>query len=228
MITCKRLALLALCLCTWNLALADDLTPPPWQRGGPLTTSAEWDFLQGSPITPPDGNSVPTVIGDGGGPGAVPTATAGAGMNWIPFDGTGGWIGPGDMIFDIPNWIDNEPFKLIWIQMTYQDNPATGFPGVTSIIATDPLPTSVAFLGLTDIPFPGTTVPGLRYRLERWEIRPNPDFERIVVTLPADSVLSQVVIDTISVPEPSGLTLASAAAMLACAGVWRRRRARKN
>lgn len=218
------LSLGAFCFVALNSVRADDLNPPPWQRGGPLTTSAEWDFQQNTTTTLPDGNSVPTVIGDGLGPSGVPSANAGPGLTWIPFDGTGGWLGPGDMVFDIPNWIDNEPFKYLWIQITYQENPTAPFPGVISILPSDPLPTTVTLLNVFDYAFPGTTIPGLRYHAESWQIQPNPDFERIIVNLQPDSVLSQVVIDTISIPEPSTLILAFTAVALCCVSTWRRRR----
>jgi len=220
----------SLCIALLTLVsstLADDLQPPTW-RGGPLSTVAEWDFLTPG-AGPPDGTSVVAVVGNSGG---IPTASQSAGITWSVFDGTGAWTGDagtngGSIDFSIPNWIDTEPWKLIWIQMTYQPGPVIGGPSVTNIVANDPQGISgIQFLGANEFPIIGNL--SMIQRIEQWQIFPNPDNERITIFIPPTVALSQVVIDTISVPEPSSLTLASAAAVLGWVGVWRRRRARRS
>lgn len=200
---------------------ADDLNPPPW-RGGPLSTVAEWDFLTPS-AGPPDGTSVTPVIGNSGGqPLAVPDITT---LNWIPFDGTGAWTAPipggGAIGFEIPNWIDLEPIKFLQIQMTYVPGPTGQGPFTQNWNAFDPNGiTSILQTSANDTGIPGTN---LWYRIEQWEIRPNPDFEFFQVFIPGGVILSQVVVDSISVPEPSTLVLGSMA-VAALAIVARRRR----
>ena len=57
---------------------------------------------------------------------------------------------------------------------------------------------------------------GTFLRTELWKIRPNPDYERIVINVPSDTLVDQIVVDTIStVPEPSSVLLAG----LSLAGV---------
>jgi hypothetical protein len=216
-------ALLCVCLLSCSaaqFACGDDLVPPPW-RGGLLSTVAEWDF-QTPGAGPPDGTSVVPVIGNSGG---TPLAIPGLGINWDPFDGTGAWIGQGPsggtIGFEIPNWIDTEPIKFIQIQMTFQPNPVIPFPGVTQMTASDPLGVAIAQTGVVEFPIPG--VNGMWQRIEQWEIRPNPDNEFFVITIPPDTVLSQVVVDTISVPEPSSAILA-ALGLIGLAAWGRRRR----
>ncbi len=110
--------------------------------------------------------------------------------------------------------------------MTYLPDPAGLSPSVVLITAQDPLPiTSIVHTGTADFGIPGTV---LHQRVEDWQILPNPDFELIQIGIPANVFLSQVVIDTISVPEPSSLVLGSAAlGALALAAVVRRKQRSK-
>jgi hypothetical protein len=216
--------LLGVCLLSiffLQTASGDDLSPPPW-RGGPLSTVAEWDFLTAN-AGPPDGTSIVPVIGDSGG---VPLAIPGPGIAWDPFDGTGAWIGQtggGTMRFELPNWIDTEPIKFIQIQMTFQPNPSLPFPGVTQMSAFDPLGVAIAQTNVQEFPIPGSTN-GMWQRIEEWRIWPNPDSEFFQITILPDIALSQVVVDTISVPEPSSAILAALGLVVLAAWGWRRKR----
>jgi hypothetical protein len=221
----KTTSLFAFCIVSVvsiNTLSADDTVPPPW-RGGPLSTVAEWDFLTPSSGVA-DGQSVTPVVGNSGG---TPQASAGDGLTWGTFfDGNGGWSGGetgGIMTFTIPNWIDEEPLKLISIQLTYQRGQGEVF--VSDITANDPL--GIDGIVNTDVDETSIDPPtaALFHRVETWEIRPNPDNEIIFVTIPPGSILGQAVIDTISIPEPSSLVLVALGMACAGAAVWRRRRA---
>jgi len=183
-------------------APADDWSPPPW-RGQPLSVRAEWEF-SGPPsnwyyILPEQFQS----WGDGVHPLMSDWLTH-AEVNSYP-----GWVwesGDGDgqvksingdtIAFKVANFIDEMPMKLVQIQITW-----TGPGGQPSVI------------GVTGneqgIPVPGTIVsqPNLgSHTVETWQIIPNPDWEMIVIHVPAGQALDQVVIDTIS-PEPATLSL---------------------
>lgn len=213
-------ALVAVAAMFLEAAQADDLQPPPW-RGGALSTVAEWDFL-----TPgagaPDGTSIAPVVGDSGG---VPLAIPGSGINWSPFDGTGAWTGAtfgGTLGFEIPNWIDQEPIKYLQIQMTFDRGTFGLSPFVFQMNAFDPQ----GILNISQTSAFEFAIPnagGLFQRIEQWEIRPNPDNEYFVIAIPDGVSLSQVVVDTISVPEPSTIVLGVLGTLSLITIAWRRR-----
>ena len=205
-----------LLLATNGAVLADDLFPPPW-RGQPRTTLAEWDFVTAANPTPPDGGLIP-VIGDSGG---VPMATMESDLAWDPaFNGS--WHTRPEppvlintfVYLDIPNWIDQEPVKFVQIQITAQ--PRFIAPGIIE------MPYVVDVGGISGGTGVGHTsqllnaveleidpLNGIWHRTELWQIRPNPDEEAITLDIPPDSLLTQIVVDTIStVPEPSAAALA--------------------
>ncbi len=205
---------IALVACCGN-AHADDLFPPPW-RGAFRTTVAEWDFV--TPLSgAPDGAIIP-VVGDGGG---VPFMTPGPGIVWDPvFNGS--WIGDtgGPMQFHIPNWIDNEPWKDFWIQITYQPNPQLPPPTVSNLIGNPAGPVQQALV--LDVPI--DPLNNLWHRTEVWRMFPNPFFENFDIFVAPDVVITQVIVDTWSVPEPSTFWLAGIGVALLGIRTWRRRR----
>ena len=207
--------ILSLVLATSLLTAAsisgDDLKPPRY-RGGPLSTSAEWDFLTAQPRTniQPDGTTVPLVIGD-----AAPLLNAafpvgaphpsGATFGDIEWSSSsnggyrGGPKGDGGLVFNVPNWIDTEPEKRLRLQVTYVGGaPPTavfGFLGVpgSSDSVTETLARRVSD---TDPMLP----PNSAYFYEDWLLYPNPDWEQVVIFVPTGTFVDQVVIDTISGP----------------------------
>ena len=196
-----------------SAALADDLNPPSY-RGGPLSTSAEWDFLtdQSPKPIPPDGTSVPLVVGD-----AAPLLDAefptgaphpsGATFGDVSWGSTSNGVyrgGPGDdgiLVFNVPNWIDTEPYKQLRLQVTY-----SGPPPETLVIGFLGVPGSSD--GVTelradrlDVASSNQLPAGMSYFYEDWLLLPNPDWEQVVLFLRAGTVIDQVVIDTISGPD---------------------------
>ena len=193
-------------------ALADDFAPPAW-RGGALSTTQGWDFLTPQDPLQPDDPNVPLVIGNGGG---VPLASYAA-MQWVPHDGDGGLIGgPGSQLhLYIPNWIDFEPFKWMWIQITFVGSP-TNVPYIVNLGAQDnvanyvyvvPDPPVVYSLGSSNV---DTGVYGVA---QGFTLFPNPDWEMFDIFVPENVVIDQIVVDTISFPEPTSMALLALGAL---------------
>ncbi|KKM01895.1 hypothetical protein LCGC14_1789840 [marine sediment metagenome] len=182
-------------------ARADDFAPPPWTRGAPLSTSVEWEFLT-SVVShfPSDGTEVPLIMGDFTGPPAASVhADPGFPPTWSIGDGDGEWTagtGPFSMEFELGNWVDDEPVKFMRIQVTF----AGSAPTVTSLGAIND---GDFVLGV----HVGTTAFSATHVLFEYEFHPNPDFELLTLEIPAGSSIDQVVVDTISMPEPATLAL---------------------
>ena len=208
-------------------AFADDLNPPPY-RGGNRSTLAEWDFDQdGTNPLLPDGD-LPTVVGDfntaldvafpNGAPHPSGFANTGLTYNGEGFSNNDDVTHP--MTFNIPNWIDLEPFKLLRLQVTYTGpTPGTDVFGFLGVVGTADLVSETLVNTV-----PGTVGQSL-YFYQDWELRPNPDWEQVVLFLQPGTFIDQVVIDTISIPEPSSIVL-GAMGLLAIGRVARRQRAR--
>jgi len=193
---------------------ADDIVPAPW-RGDGLYTFQEWEFHDPG-VIPPDGE-LPTIN-----PNGTPLVFPGTGVIWTSdFDLTGldGYVGTGGtgsyLEFEVPNYIDFEPIKYLRVQINGIWSPSIP-PSVIGITAIDNEvgpSVSVGFDG-SDETFPGF------HRWEDWHIIPNPDFETILIDVPANAFVNQVVIETTSIPEPASLGL------LACGGLMLCRRRR--
>lgn len=228
--THRHLSLVVLPIAVALLALgaatvrADDLNPPPWQRLGQtnLSTSQEWEFFTNNPGPfMPDGVEIPQYYGDGGSNPFQPFLTVSPNMTWGAFDGDGAWTpqdGAGAMSISCPNWIDDLERKLLHIQVTYAPPAAGGgAPAVSIDSAYDPL--GIDHIGRTTPPV-STPIAGDPFnrwqRVEDWEILPNPDWENIVIHVPVQTTIDQVIVDTISIPEPgAAVPLAVGALMLA-------------
>jgi hypothetical protein len=188
----RVLIVAAIAAVTINTAFADDLNPPPY-RGGPLSVYAHWNQIPGTTILDlTSWNSV-----DDTDPATYLYPNFTPNIQVIPTNGV--------YDFQIPNWVDDLPIKYLRLQLTWQNNllpPLNIFsqgldgvnPLVGQIVYTSPLQIDAAALKA--------------YQYYDLIYKPNPDFERIHIDMLPDSVLTQVVVDSIStVPEPATLLL---------------------
>jgi hypothetical protein len=174
----------------WSVATADDLNIPTY-RGGPLSVSAQWNYIPGSTILnltnwSSVGNSDPTTYLY---PNFTPTSQ----------------ITPNNGIyqFQLPNWVDNMPIKYLRLQLAWGGTTASpinifsqGLDGVNPVVA------NLVFTSTPQILTSGV------YQYFDFTFGPNPDFERVNVQLPANNYLTQAVVDTVStVPEPATLVM---------------------
>jgi len=201
-------------------------------RGDPLSVYGSWEFLSdpGQRLAPeswtyilPDGPGVNGPFDSVGGshgeilyPGFATHADAGSSSEWSwqltdaggSDDGvliatpTGG-KNDSEITFNLQNWVDDMEFKLIVVQMTYWGSTP---PHVKAIQGQELAGTA----GEYDV-FGGRLLPPIPFDpnhiYESWGMEPNPDWEQVVISVPAGTQLDEVVIDTVSVPEPATVTL---------------------
>ncbi len=201
-------------------ATAHDLEPPAWRDlTHPYYTLSEWQFS--TPLNPAPAENTPC-LGNGVPPSGFtsPVAIMGPGMQYNPL--IGGWypIDPsgGNITLEVNNWIDYEPYKIIRVQMTYFGDPSAQ-PDIINVFGDD------------HATGPATAVPvgpAQWYSIDQWdtewhwwqdwEMIPNPDWEVIQIFVPRDTLVHQIVVDTISAPEPA------TAGLLLCGGLAALRR----
>jgi hypothetical protein len=194
-------------LSTASIVLADNIIPPSW-RGQPGTVTAEWDNWEGySYMMYPDAwTSNPQLS-------STPNAHAYNGASLLPtFNGRTNVIeltGDRQIDFWLPNFDNKNPYKDVWIQVTYFATPnqwssvdASVFPYSAEI--SEPVL-------ITEYPH------GDGWFTDVWnlQIYPNPASEFIYVNFTNGlygiepsypAYLDQVVIDTIC-PEPTTICL---------------------
>ena len=208
--------------------MADDLYPPAF-RYDPLWYYAAWDEF---------------VIGDFDGfyadyldfeDDSDPNTTLHDGFyTHLDFEPTPGWaMAPGGggfwnhfdeatFVANVVNWIDAEPHKFLRIQVTYLDTLSNGPPIITDAIGYY-VPDGGPYVGGLFEEFGPIVldlVPLREYYYEDWIIEPNPDWEQIHFILPRGTIVEQIVIDTISIPEPATMSLLALGGL----AVLRRRR----
>jgi len=201
-----------LLLLTATSAFADDLYPPSW-RGQPGTTYQAWEFSTPNPITAPD------VVNN---PYGTPSAHAypGTSQNWIDQWGgrQGMWPLSGTIEITIPNNPVPNPYKDIWVQLTWAKQVQSSGPDVwemnSGVHGTLVQQTA---LSLTGYPSPNNYWYQSVYLIR---LQPNPSWE--TVKIDGTIVVDEVVIDTICAPEPSSLLVISFG--LAGLAAWRRKR----
>jgi hypothetical protein len=177
--------------------LADDILPPPWQRGSDRTTYQDWTFATNTNPTGPDVGII--------NPYGVPTATVSGGA-WAQYydNHVGVWtLLNSDSFINVP--IANAPDHLdwtknLWIQLTWQPN-SGGSPNLlvdgrqTTLHETDLLPNTNWFHSTYTITLPY-----------------NPAMETVHLTGFVD--LGEIVVDTqCIIPEPATLSLMALAGL---------------
>lgn len=210
------LTLLVISMTGGPLLFADDIVPPPWDRNDPYAVTFAWEFdddvddLPGNP-----GNQALPDLAMTGNPmsGIITRAEIDDSLTWD----NGAWTATGGssgIVFVVDNVIDHRPVKHVRVQVTHSENPS--FLGLDSLGGMD---NKVGpDLGFSDI----TTVDlGVGHTLFLFDIFPNPDWETFTLAIGTDTSVSEVVIDTISIPEPVS---AYAAATFAGLLMLRRRR----
>lgn len=192
-------------------ALADDLYPPPWRPldpTAPLTPHsvlAKWDLLQfqGPPLIPTTfetGPEAPYRLD----PNTPPLLTEISNQNPLVYR------------VDLPNFIDPLPIKLIRVQYSWFAGDPSGnpsFPGdaqTLTLVGTDQgnqIPGVNVFSSPTTVfSDPNDPLLNLAHRYDDFIIEPNPDFEFFDIAF-FNGDPRWIVIDTISVPEPTTFLL---------------------
>lgn len=190
---------------SWTPARGHDLNPPSY-RGQPLSVHAHWN------VDPASGSWDLGLTQFSWVDDTDPTTYLHSTIvpNPVVKDPNNGYQ------FILPNFVDELPLKQLRIQLTWSGTtqPPVAVTGYGLDIGQH-IPGAVTFVS-TPLVF---TQPDGGYQFFDMEFRPNPDLEFLYVTVPSDGHLDQVVIDTISTPEPASLSLVG---LLALAG-WRRR-----
>jgi hypothetical protein len=188
--TCLVLFAAAILIFSYSYAVADNLNPPAYV-GNPLSVHAEWQVVFGA--TPlylsqwsfVDDSDPSTYLY----PNFTPSSP----------------VQPNGDIYQLqlPNWVDQMPVKYMRLQLTWMGNPqppvnifSEGLDGVNLI--------SGVIVNTSPIQ---TLPPAFTYQYYDFEFHPNLDFERVHVQVAPGAVLSQIVIDTVSVPEPATMGL---------------------
>ena len=193
-----------------------DIFAQPDFFGEPLSYHAEWefDFLQ-TPIT----GLYVEVESDGGSKNGefiydkfwTHIDLDGMGWEMDTADGDGGIVNTNrDASFAIQtiNWVDTEPEKYIRVQITYIGQAPTvagahgywfnEYHGIEPANAT----TNLGYFAAD----PAVNVDQTHLYSDIF-MQPNPDWEQIVVDVPKGTIIDEVVVDSISIPEPSVIVM---------------------
>jgi len=195
--------------------MADDLFPPGF-RGDPLSYHAHWDAFQNGDFNafyPDFESSVPGPDpGDMLHDGFFTHLDFAPSEGWAMAPGGGGFFNAAEdstFVANVVNWLDDEPIKFLRIQVTYLDDILNGPPTILGVEGFAPVTGGGPYVSTGPVDSfsgPGLT-PGTEYFYEDWIIEPNPDWEQIEFFLPQGTIIEQLVIDSVSVPEPATLLL---------------------
>lgn len=199
----RKWALLAVFAVSTSAAFADDLVPPPWVRGGPQTTTQEWDFLTVNDIFGHPINGI-------GNPYGQPQVTNPQDGVWLPNDSSFNpnpttrpgivCIAPGVTLkFRIPNQENLDNQKNVWAQVTWWAAPGTNV--VVSPLA--PAPNTGTIIGTLPL---GS---GWNHTTASFVLAQQPAFEDFWIQnfTTSNLYIDQVVIDTQCVPEPATMSI---------------------
>lgn len=211
-------------------ALAHDIVAPPW-RGQGGTTTQGWEFLDPTMPDYPDwGHAV-----DPSGqiidplPSTVLTVNPGPGMAWMPdYDfAQGVWPLSGIIDVVVDNWPQDNPKKLIWVQLTWAPmDPANWpnpFPEIGNI-QPPPIPPGVQRIKEEPLDPANPNNPWM-HSVYTWELDHNPPDEFFIIG--GDIFVDELVIDTwCTIPEPGTLAMLAGVGLVGLIAVVRRRRNR--
>ena len=185
-------------------SLADDYNPPPWRTSPPgegTTTFQMWEF--------PTISLEPDVANNNFG---TPTLDIADGL-WADTDRghQGIWFLEGYLVLGIPNYPVENPYKEIWLQITF-----ASLEGIVPEI--DTLPEQANLEVIDHHQITGDAYYQATYKIT---IEPNPSYEEIYIQpRDCDLYIDELVIDTICVPEPATIMLLGLAGL----GIVRKRR----
>ena len=204
-LTSFSLCVSSFCLVFAAPASAHDLRGPDWRGLHPgYMTYQEWSFDDS------DDPALPEVIINPFGTAGADITLGAFGEGWFESlsgygSQTGFWdIGGegGQIVLDIDNGPERNPWKEIWVQVTYwkdiQQAPTVAVPGGY-------------YVGGEKEVLVEHVATGGDWLLDVWvfRIEPNPEHEQIVISSDPDwgSLIDQVVVDTWCVPEPATVSL---------------------
>ena len=111
----------------------------------------------------------------------------------------------------LPNFVDEEPYKFLRIQLTWDGLEAPFIENITGFENGDEYTGEHVFSS----PISPFTQPDGGYQYHDWVIEPNPDWETISIVHGMDTHLTQIAVDTIStIPEPASLAMLATGALL--------------
>jgi len=168
---------------SYSSVFAEDYNPPGW-RGDDRTTYQKWEFPDSTFCPTPDDYYNPKGVPSLG----VCEETSSWISNWLGQSGV--WRLEDYIQIEIQNWPDPDDYKEIWLQMTYSSE--GGYPPF-----------------VTTVPAGDSSVVDETENGDYWNItydiiiEPNPQSETITIEPGGCAVyISEIVIDTICVPEP--------------------------
>ena len=180
--------MLAVVLC--SPVLADDVLPPGF-RGDPLTCLFVWEFTS-PPISlydiDPDtvlyvGDQFHELYNY-----YVHINYLHESLFWDPLGFIYTTDQPTQFTIELNNWIDEYPYKHLWIQVTYGGQ---GIPTIAGVVSGATIDEP---MGRTDL--------DANHFVEYWRLQPNPTWERVIVDMPPYTTIDEIVIDTWSTDSP--------------------------
>ena len=184
---------------------AEDYNPPNWTRGDPGTTFQMWEFsTSANPADPEAGYISP------GSPSVSVEGDFMSGTEWYdrypvvepPSSHQGVWTFEAAMTATIPNVDVENPFKEVWVQMTFRADAAPNLWVLPEGMVDDRVVMTLVDEGTPD---------AYGFANATWHaiIEPNPLVMEQVRITPAECTLyvDELVVDTICLPEPGTICL---------------------